>query len=100
MGKKSGEPRKSEGKLNFFTPSWLVLTSTVTTALIFVVSTLISPSFRDDSFQFIKKCWMTAGEFRQAQWDRLLDYTGDDIITLWRYGKSFYSLNKKVINIK
>lgn len=40
----------------------------------------------------LQRFWGASGDFWQAGWDRILDYSGENPLTFWVYGKLFTGL--------
>ena len=65
----------------------LVSFTSFATILIFTLSLFVSPSFRDDALQQLKKFYHTTGDIRINQWNKFLNIVGDDPEILWGYGE-------------
>lgn len=43
-------------------------------------------------FRHLQRFWGASGDFWQAGWDRIMDYSGDDTFTYWVYGSLILSV--------
>lgn len=63
--------------------------SVMATASVLASSPLLSYiSITDDTAYGLKRMYLSAGKFRQNQWNRFIDIVGDDFSNLFTYGKS------------
>ncbi|GFG34542.1 hypothetical protein Cfor_11895 [Coptotermes formosanus] len=63
-------------------------------SVLFVTSSALIglAAFRNTLTWHLQRFWGASGDFWQAQWDRLLDVTGEDLFTLWVYGTTILTL--------